>query len=186
MFDFLNKPNVHRAATKLYAAIVLQARDPRLYRHGGVPDTEDGRYDMILLHMFLVLERLAHAPEDVDALKQALFDILFQDLDDNLREMGYGDTGVRIRIQKMVEGFYGRMSAYREGIAATDATSQLAAALRRNVYRHGEPSDKAVDRMCGYVRSQWIAIQAQDATELAAGTLIFPDVDMMGMSADAG
>jgi len=178
MFNLLGKSKTRRRAAALYSTVVEQARDPRFYSQCGVADNEDGRYDMILLHMFLVLERLARAPTVDEDLKQSLFDTLFRDLDENLREMGYGDTGVRIRIQKMVEGFYGRMTAYRVGIDAVDNDQELAAALRRNLYRQRHPTDDDVQRMCRYVRRQWEAVLSQTAESLASGKLIFDDIDI--------
>lgn len=156
------------AAQALYGEIVAQARQPAFYGPaGGVADTEDGRYDLILLHTFLILERLNRVSPEPTDLKQALFDVLFEDLDRNLREMGFGDEGVRRRIQKMVEGFYGRMTAYRDGMAGGEGT--LGAALRRNLYRNTEPGDAQVGRLVAYIRGQTDHLAAQPDTGILAG-----------------
>ena len=167
-----------KLAQSLYGDIVRQARQPVFYGgEGGVADTEDGRYDLILLHMFLVLERLNRITPAPDALNQALFDVLFADLDVNLREMGYGDEGVRRRIQKMVEGFYGRMTAYREGLAGGDRA--LEAALRRNLYRNITPEDRQVSNLAAYVLHQTAALNDVADQEFLAGRALFalPDLE---------
>ncbi|MEQ8503821.1 MAG: ubiquinol-cytochrome C chaperone family protein [Rhodospirillales bacterium] len=160
------------AARGLYGDIVRQARLPVFYgKEGGVADSEDGRYDLILLHVFLVLERLGRITPDPSTLKQDLFDVLFEDLDLNLREMGYGDEGVRRRIQRMVEGFYGRMTAYRDGLAGDDDT--LFAALKRNLYRNTEPDDAQVARLAGYIRNQTDALNALNDADFLDGKVGF-------------
>jgi len=164
LFKHSSRPAAARA---LYGDVVRQARRTAFYGPGGVADTEDGRYDLILLHMFLVLERLNRVSPDPAQLKQDLFDTLFEDLDINLREMGYGDTGVKIRIQRMVEGFYGRMTAYRDGLAGGDGG--LEAALRRNLFRNTEPATAHVARLADYVRAQTAALAARDDGDLLAG-----------------
>src|SRR5579885_2019728 len=99
------------AAAALYRAVVAQARAPAFYVAYGVPDTLDGRFDLIALHMFLVLHRLK-SDTDASTVSQALFDIMFDDMDRSLREMGVGDLGVGRRVRAMAEALYGRMAAY--------------------------------------------------------------------------
>jgi cytochrome b pre-mRNA-processing protein 3 len=115
-------------AETLYAAIVAAARRPFLYAQLQVPDTVDGRFDMLVLHMFLVLERLQG--EQHVRLRQELTDEFFKDMDRSLREMGTGDLAVASKVRKMAEAFFGRIKAYGE-VADENA---LAAALARNVY----------------------------------------------------
>ncbi|MAO56879.1 MAG: hypothetical protein CMM61_14460 [Rhodospirillaceae bacterium] len=172
------------AARTLYGEIVAQARQPGFYGpDGGVADTEDGRYDMILLHVFLVLERLNRVSPEPKDLKQALFDVLFEDLDRNLREMGFGDEGVRRRIQKMVEGFYGRMTAYREGMVG--GQEALDGALRRNLYRNTEPEDAQVSRLIGYISRQTDHLAAQADAGILGGKPGFRAPELAGEEASA-
>jgi cytochrome b pre-mRNA-processing protein 3 len=105
-------------ARRLYEAIVAQARRPEFYRDWGVPDSLDGRFDMIALHGFLVLHRLKRDHEATAALAQNLFDTLFLDMDRALRELGAGDLGVGKRVKAMARGFYGRVAAYEDGLSA--------------------------------------------------------------------
>ena len=95
-------------AAGLYGAVVAQARQVVFYRDLGVPDTVDGRFELIVLHMVLLLRRLNREGDDGAALRQALFDVLLDDMDRSLREMGVGDLGVGRRVKAMGKAFYGR------------------------------------------------------------------------------
>jgi cytochrome b pre-mRNA-processing protein 3 len=117
----------------LYESIVAAARDPDFYGNLGVPDTLDGRFDMITVHMFLVLDRLRS--ETGEANRQTLVDTFFQDMDRSLREMGVGDLSVGKKVRKMAEVFYGRVDAYRRVIDLGEQA--LAEALGRNIYADG-------------------------------------------------
>lgn len=164
------------AAVSLYRAIVEQARQPPFYASYGVPDTVDGRYEMIALHMFLVLHRLKTGSES-GALAQQLFDTMFDDMDKNLREMGAGDMGVGKRVRAMAEGLYGRMAAYEAGMAGDDV--ELAAALRRNAFgtvAEPGPSMGALQGLCDYLRAGAAALRATPLAELGAGTVRFPPI----------
>src|SRR6478735_9476386 len=103
----------------LYGTIVAQARLPCFYREYGVPDTVDGRFDLLVLHLAFVLDRLADEPQ-LRELGQALFDHFCTDMDRNLREMGVGDLSVPKHMQRVGEAFYGRAQAYKEGLAHKD------------------------------------------------------------------
>ena len=111
----------------IYGMIVAQAREPLFYQALGVPDTVDGRFDMVLLHLWMVLRRLKQG--DDEALPQALFDHFCSDMDANLREMGVGDLTVPKRMQAFGEAFYGRSAAYDMALAA--GQESLAQALKR-------------------------------------------------------
>ena len=119
--------------------IVTQAREPLFYRDLGVPDTVNGRFDLLLLHLWLVLRRLKSA-EGGAALSQALFDHFCEDMDDNLREMGVGDLTVPKRMQAFGEAFYGRSAAY--DMALTEGREAFAQALCKNIL-NGEKIEKA-------------------------------------------
>lgn len=120
-------------ASSLYGAIVAQARRPVLYTGFGVADTIDGRFEMVVLHLILVLDRLSREGADGQVLAQRLFDEHASQMDGTLREMGVGDLSVPKRMKKMAEALYGRAKAYRDALNADDH-SALAAALARNVF----------------------------------------------------
>jgi cytochrome b pre-mRNA-processing protein 3 len=113
----------------LYAAIVAAARQPKFYADWRVPDTIDGRFDMMVLHVFLVLERLKTIGADAAPLAQALTDRFFAEMDAALREVGVGDLSVGKKVRKMAEAFYGRVSAY----SSADADG-LKDAIARNIF----------------------------------------------------
>src|SRR5215472_9169530 len=107
----------------LYGMIVAQARTVEFYRGYGVPDTVDGRLDMILLHLVLVLRQFTKWHGALPPVGQQLFDRFLKDMDDNFREMGVGDLAVPRRMQKVGEAYYGRSKVYESGLADDDATT---------------------------------------------------------------
>lgn len=154
------------AVDSLYAAVVEQARRPEFYAALGVPDSVDGRFEMIALHMFLVLNRLKGEPGQA-AFAQALFDTMFADMDRSLREMGVSDISVGRHVKNMAKGFYGRVGAYESGLADAGPAA-LNDALRRNVYGTlAEAPDPSP--LAGYLRASVAALAAQSAAEVAAG-----------------
>ena len=126
-------PKFQAEGRALFAAIGVQARLPILYTAFGVPDTIDGRFEMICLHAYSVFHRLKGHGAETDALSQAIYDSMFEDLDAALRELGVADLGVGRRIKIMTEALNGRIQAYDQGIASGDAAA-LQDAIRRNVY----------------------------------------------------
>lgn len=155
----------------LYGAIVAQARLPGFYNGYGVPDTVEGRFELIVLHLALVLDRLAELPALRD-LGQGVFDRFCEDMDDNLREMGVGDLTVPKQMRRMGGAFYGRARAYREALAAADDTA-LAGILTRNVYGQ-TPGDRYAQRLAAYMRETVRHLKALDQAALAAGKVRFP------------
>ncbi len=169
-------PYGHKTATQLYVSIVSQSRLPILYVDFQVADTMDGRFDMVALHAALVLRRLRAEADQTDQLAQAVFDLMFADMDQNLRELSIGDTGVSKRIQKMVSGFYGRMKAYDLAIDLTDKSQQrvdLKKVIIRNIYRQTIMSDNSVDAMASYILNQEKNLQKQTIDNLLDGRVVF-------------
>src|SRR5215475_12314358 len=121
----------------LYGTIVAQARAPAFYQIYGVPDTANGRLEMIILHSVLLLRRLGAElqPGAGPALGQAIFDLFCRDMDANLREMGVGDQTVPRAMRQIGEAFYGRQAAYESAESALTADdAALVDALARNVF----------------------------------------------------
>jgi cytochrome b pre-mRNA-processing protein 3 len=119
---------------QIHGEIVAAARAPVLFQESAVPDDLDGRFEMVTLHAGLVMRRLRELGASGEAIAQDLFDCVFEQVDDALREMSISDVGVAKRIKAMAEAFYGRNKAYDEALSARD-NAALAAALARNVYR---------------------------------------------------
>jgi cytochrome b pre-mRNA-processing protein 3 len=167
-----------RSAASLYAAAVAQARAPGFYTALGVPDSLDGRFELIVLHIHLLCRRLGRAGAEGAALAQALFDTMFRDMDRNLREMGVSDPSLPRRIRAMVQAYYGRAKAYDAALAAAGEAGDkaLAAALARNVYdRAADAPPPGVARLAAYVRAAAAALDAQAG--LLRGEAAFPPLE---------
>jgi cytochrome b pre-mRNA-processing protein 3 len=128
---FVPSTEIQEAYT-LYALINEEARQPQFFEKLGVPDTLDGRFEMILLHMFVQLHKMKQAGEQTTEAQRLLIEAFFEDMDRSVRELGVGDTGVSRRVKAMANAFYGRIHAYETGAAEGDAA--LERALRVNVY----------------------------------------------------
>ena len=163
---------LREAADRAFALVVLQARRQVLFTDLGVPDSLDGRFEVLCLHAFLYLHRLKRERPRSEPLAQAFFDRMFADLDRSLREIGVGDLSVGRQVMRMAEGFYGRIRAYEEGLAAGEGV--LEAALARNLYGTA-PAGAAppLPRAAGYVRDQVACLAAQPAASLLAGEIAF-------------
>src|SRR3954447_23988 len=135
----------------LYGAIVTQARDPRFYEFHGVPDTVLGRFDLIVLHLALVLRRLRAGDAAARVLAQQVFDRFCRDMDHNLREMGISDQGVPLQMRRVGEAFYGRAQAYDVALAEPH-NDVLVQTLARNVYAEAAGIDVAARGLAAYVR----------------------------------
>lgn len=159
----------------LYGAIVAQARHPVFYLEYEVPDTVNGRFEMLLLHVALVVERLASAPEPVRAAGQDVFDRFCQDMDDILRERGVSDVKVPKEMRRVGAAFYGRQAAYREALAREEA-EPLLDAVARNVYG-GASAPASAGRMAAYIRAAALGLHRQEPDALARGQLAWPAPD---------
>ena len=150
IFSRFNLKKKYPEASPLYFKIVGQARQPVFYENLGIPDTANGRFDLIALHAFIVMKRLKYTGTDGSRFSQALFDYMFVDLDKNLREMGVGDLAVGKKIKELAAAFYGRVKAYDFALEHTDIS--LEAALKRNIYLDNKPSSQQLSAMVSYVR----------------------------------
>lgn len=158
----------------LYGAIVAQARSPDFYLAYGVPDTVEGRFDMIVLHLVLLFRRLAREPTTAGALSQGVFDRFCLDMDHNLREMGVSDPAVPKQMRRLGEAFYGRAQAYERALSAQDGGQPLISALARNVFAEAGVSSPKVSRLAAYVKEAVRQLDTAEDTAIAAGTLGFP------------
>ncbi len=158
----------------LYGMIVAQARLPCFYRDYAVPDTVNGRFDLIVLHLALALGRLMPDAE-LKALGQGVFDQFCVDMDSNLREMGISDVKVAKEMRRMGEAYYGRARAYDAALAASDGGQGLVEALSRNIYSGAPPDTAVVRRLAAYMQEAVVGLRTQPSADLAAGTIGFPD-----------
>jgi cytochrome b pre-mRNA-processing protein 3 len=149
--------------------IVTQAREPLFYRDLAVPDTVNGRFDLVVLHLWMVLRRLTPT-EGGGRLSQALFDRFCADMDANLREMGVGDLTVPKRMQAFGEAFYGRVAAY--DLALAEGAEPLAQALCKNIL-DGKQIENA-RRLAFYATAAITALAGLDDATLQGASWKFP------------
>ncbi|MCW9035378.1 MAG: hypothetical protein OQK35_02340 [Alphaproteobacteria bacterium] len=169
------KSDTIESAHSLYSTIVEQARQPVFYTDLQVADTVDGRFDMVTLHAYLLFRRLKDDQERTAELSQATFDVMFDNFDENLRELGVGDIGIGKRIKKMASAFFGRVTAYDEGLAETD-NEKLIKALERNLYKEVAVKPENLEAMAEYLRSQVTVLNDQAIETLVSGKVSFGSV----------
>ncbi|MBM3732650.1 MAG: ubiquinol-cytochrome C chaperone [Acidimicrobiia bacterium] len=174
------KGNFFQPALGLYQAAVTAARAPEFYSRLGVPDTPDGRFDMIAIHVFLALRRLQREQgptrNAAREIAQALTDILIADMDRNLREMGVGDLSVGKQVKALAAAFRGRVAAYDAALDRPDGMKDgLAEALGRNIFRRGSRApENGIIRIAEHIRATDAALAGQPWPSIAAGIIVFP------------
>jgi len=170
-FNHFRKPRLPPRGTieAIYGMIVTQAREPLFYRDLAVPDTVNGRFDLLVMHLWIVLHRFRTMESGVGP-SQALFDRFCADMDANLREMAVGDLAVPKRMRTIGEAFYGRTAAYDR--AFSEGAEALAQALCRNVL-DGDHMEQA-RRLSAYATAVIASLAGQDDGALLAGSWSFP------------
>jgi cytochrome b pre-mRNA-processing protein 3 len=169
--SFFHRFRRRGAVMSVYNRIVERARDPIFFVEWGVPDTLDGRFEMLAMHAFLVLNRLKADPEITEDFAQDLFDTMFADLDRGLREMGATDIGVGRHVKLMARGLYGRLVAYERGLNADD--DALEDALRRNLYGTIDSKPAQLQTAKLYLRRQVAALKNVPVANFVAGEVPF-------------
>ena len=165
MLNLLRKrPSRKQEGARLYEPLVSRARSAVFFTDFGVPDTIDGRIDLVVLHAWLALAALKAAGAGEQA--QGLTDAIFTGFDEAMREQGAGDMGLGRKMKAFADAFYGRLAAY-EG--AQDAQT-LAAALARNLYR-GAPVDARAGRLAAYIEQARDRLKASVPAALDFGPL---------------
>lgn len=163
-----------KVARELYAACTLQSRLPHFYSRLAVPDSFDGRFEMTALHTGMIVTELAQRGGDEAKLAQALFDVMFVNMDLACRESGIGDLSVPKHLKRMMKAFKGRSLTYR---AAMEEGS-LRDALARNLYGTvTRPSDTILDTMALYVTALAASLASQ---HLIGGAVAFPSLTEAG------
>ena len=161
-------------ARKLYAGIVAQARQQVFYSRWQVADTVDGRFDMIAVHLFLLLKRLKDESE-MKPMVQELVNLVVTDMDSSLREMGASDMSVGKKVQKMARALYGRLEAYQDAYDQAD-NQMLMAVINRNVFRSEAGPDEMAMYIAEYMRAQTEFLEQQPSHEFAKGVVAFNEV----------
>ncbi|WP_029031741.1 ubiquinol-cytochrome C chaperone family protein [Salinarimonas rosea] len=156
----------------LYTRIARASRQPGLYLEADVPDTVEGRFESLALHVVLTFRHLRTLPDPAADVNQDLADALFRALDQSLREMGVGDLAVPKKMKTLAEAFYGRARAYDPLLDAGDAEG-LAVALQRNVTGGEEPAR----RLAAYALEAQDRLRGQDLDAILAAGPVFPTID---------
>ncbi len=173
LFFSARRRGERETAERIYAACREASRRPAFYLALGVPDTLEGRFEMMALALFPVLDRLMHAEGGEPELARLVSESLVDDMDAVFREMGMADTAVPKRMKTLYRSFAGRMSAYREGLAEGEAA--LTEAVARNVFP-GDPPDVRALALAGYLKAATEALAAADIADLRRGAIPFPEI----------
>ena len=156
-------------AERVYRDLVKQARTPWFYRDLGVPDTPEGRFEMVGLHVALVVRRLRSAGAPGSALAQELFDLLFADVDEGLRHIGIGELSVGKHVRRLAGYFYARLRALDEALDGLPGAS-LAPMLWTNVYHNAAaPSPRQLAALASYLIAAEAALRAHATVCVLAG-----------------
>jgi cytochrome b pre-mRNA-processing protein 3 len=178
IFNLFPRNRQETTIRALYGAIVAQAREPSFYRGYDVPDTVNGRFDMIVLHLALFLDRVESGTEPMRMLGQAVFDLFCREMDGHFREAGVSDLKVPKEMQQMAQAFYGRRSVYRQALAAP-GNEALEEALMRNVYPERPSAKAGAVRLATYIRVVSETLAQENGLE--KGQLAWPDPDAVSI-----
>lgn len=162
-----------RTAAELYGSIVTAARREAFYSELGIPDTPDGRFVMLLLHMYLALERLRKEGGAGQELSRALVETFVTDMDDCMRELGVGDLTVPRKVKKAAGALYDWAADFRQA-EASGGESTLAVALERRLQPFLAPP--AARQMAAYMRRQADGLREQSAEALLSGRIMFTEM----------
>ena len=177
MLQRLFKPRpAAEAGRALFKALSAQARQPVFYERFGVADTVEGRFELYVLHLVLVLHRLKGQGSQAAETSQAVFDTFLRNLDEGLRDMGVGDLSVGKKMRKLGEAVYGRIKGYDRAFAEADSAAALEVLIARTVYQDlaGAPAPAPLAR---YASATVGAFAAQPLDQVLEARLPWPEVE---------
>jgi cytochrome b pre-mRNA-processing protein 3 len=178
MFSSFRRRNQRRETIeRLYGVIVAQARNPFFYRDLAVPDTVEGRFDLLVAHLYLVSRRLSQGNESDREAGQALLDFFFEDMDASLREIGIGDLSVPKKMRGLAEAYLGRVAAY-DAAMETPGEIALRAALLRNVYGVADAAapreaEAGAAALASYLMKNAAHLATRSPEDVLSGTVCF-------------
>ena len=165
------------AAEKIYDAIVAQSRNPAFYLRCGVPDTLSGRFDMLVIHMFVVLQILKLGGREGQLLAQEIVEAFIREMDTMVRDLGVSDRNVPKEVRKIAQLFYGQLLAYSTALQRND-TKGLASEVWKS-FQSGEGAASAsiaADSISTYMRQAIKNIQEMPLNMLLQGNIRFPEI----------
>jgi cytochrome b pre-mRNA-processing protein 3 len=172
---------MRRKAGEIYGAIVAQARRPAFYAELGVPDTPSGRYEMVVLHLFLILERLRSGEEAIIPLPRLLVEAFISDMDASLRELGTGDLAVPRKVRRAATGLYERSMAYKAALESAD-NDALVSELAEHAYGAADTTRQA-GVLARYIRATAASLAAAAPARIAEGHIGFLPVPALASEA---
>jgi len=179
------KRDARRTARILYGSVVTQSRQESFYAAAGVPDTPEGRFEMLTIHLVLLLHRLARAGENSRPLQEAITQAFVIDMDDNMREMSVGDLAVPRQVKRAVAVLHDRYALYGKALAASrDDTLVDAVRARLGALDGAEGLDAAP--ICAYLRSAAQGLDGQPDGSLLSGRLTWPEPGAPDAAGSAG
>ena len=158
MLSFFKNKDLSSNVDTTYCIIVDQSRNPSFYKELLVPDNIDGRFDVLTLHMFFVFSRLKKEEQKAGQFSHLLFDTMFVDMDQSLREMGVGDLSVGKRVKDMGKALLGRIEVYDKAFEGTD--SEIEASIVRNIYRGDQTRLREVRKLIDYSKRSILELSA--------------------------
>jgi cytochrome b pre-mRNA-processing protein 3 len=174
MFAWLSRRlDRQRNARELYGSIVTQARAPIFYTAWGVPDSVQGRFEMLVLHVCVVLGRLQQEEGQGGELARAVSEAFIADMDASMREMTFGDLAVPREIARTAAALFDRHSAYRRSLKARQAES-LSQNLATQMAYLGGGTRLDTARLAHYMLEAADRLGRQPGSELLAGRLGWP------------
>ncbi len=168
----LGRKTVHRHGQFLYGAVVARARNPVFYTSFGVPDTFDGRFEMLVIHNYLVARRLKRGDRFARDVSQSVFDLFLNDMDSALREAAVGDVTVPKRIAKMTRVFYGRTGAFDAAFDVENVRPELSAVISRNLFPEHENAH-ASDLLAGYMMDNEASLESREINHILEASDVF-------------
>lgn len=169
---FTRRDPHHEAATKLYGSVVAQARRPEFYTDGAVPDTREGRFELIVLHLALVIDRIRVLDGSASPFAKTLTSVFVTDIDDSYREIGIGDTSVPRHVKKAAGALYDRTLQYRSAVEAGDREA-LKSALAENVWRSDDVAGATY--LADYTFNARDYLSRQSLEQIQSGVVTFPE-----------
>ena len=140
----------------VYQSIIDNSRSKIFYIDLDIDDSFESRFDLVILHSFIIFQYFIEIGDKKNQLSQSLFDFMFHDFENNLREMGFGDIAVNKRMKKFISAFYGRILSYSNSYAdykKNESLSSFSLAIKKNIYKDKTISDEQVNQICKYVVS---------------------------------
>lgn len=159
-------------ASELYGAIVAQARLPVFYQRLGVPDSLEGRFVVLSLHLFAVLHRLKDNGAEAGAMAQSLADLFAADMETVLREVGIGDLAIPKKVRTLTASGAGLLRRYE--VAYMEGGQALEAAIAEALPGEGHEARAIAAQLAPYVRDVVSDLDSHSLRDLCAGSFTFP------------